>query len=172
MSANRGPILMLIAALQAATACRDPLPCEDCDGDPAEADEHAEDLPPDLPCGGADLLTDNDNCGTCGNACPTVLEGTQWEAGSCEAGECGPSWTHCVDGSLSFETCEEYCAVSGRTCVPAGCSGYTALLYNASFFDGCDLDSPPDLTMSGACTEPIPWEATIEWSRQVMCCCE
>ncbi len=161
----------LLLMLLVAPACRDPLPCDDCDSVAEEAD-HAEDPPADLPCGGADLETDNDNCGTCGNECPVWLEDTPWEAGTCQAGECGPTWTQCLDRSLFVANCEEFCVDFGRTCVAGGCSGFTALLYDVNATNVCELDDPPNLTMSGACTDPIPWEQTIEWNRFAMCCCE
>ena len=132
-------------------------------------------MTPDLPCGGADLMTDNDNCGACENECALAYEGTQWEAGTCQAGECGPQWAECRDSFANYSTCEEVCEAIDRECVVAGCSGLTALLIDTSPLLGCELDvnSGPDDTMAGACTEPISWEPHDDmWLRNVMCCCK
>lgn len=167
-------IIIAISALVGATACRQPLPCDDCDALEDEQDV-AEDPVPDLPCGGADLMTDNDNCGVCENECNVWYEGTEWEGGNCQAGECGPSWgpVGCFNSTANGATCEELCELVDLDCVPAGCSGLTAMLLNVSHFsiEGCSLDDGPDATMTGACTDPIPWETTDEWDRHVMCCC-
>src|SRR5690606_25764675 len=118
--------------LLAIAGCRDPLPCEDC-GEDAVGDGDQEEGPlPDLPCGGADLMTDNDNCGTCGNACNVWYEGTDLEAGTCQAGVCGPSWVTCGNAELSAATCEERCAQQDRACVPGGCSGLTGVLFHVA----------------------------------------
>ena len=101
-------IIIAISALVGATACRQPLPCDDCDAHEDEQDA-AEDPIPDLPCGGADLMTDNDNCGVCGNECDVWYEGTEWEGGGCEAGKCGPRWHNCWNSTGNASTCDEIC---------------------------------------------------------------
>lgn len=164
---NMRAIYLSLSLVVAANACRgrEPMPCPDCYD---AADDVREDLPPDLPCGGADLLSDPLNCGSCSNSCLS-LPGTEWEAGACQSGECvGPWWTAC-EGKLAGATCEEICGEAA--CVPNGCSGYTALLYpggGADFYD-CDAH-PPDSTMSGPCDVPIPWESSGS-STHARCCC-
>ena len=84
-------IYLTLALVAGATACgaRNPIPCSDCDD---AADDMQEDPVPDLPFGGADLLTDPLNCGSCGNDC-VQYAGTEWEVGSCQTGVCsGSSW--------------------------------------------------------------------------------
>ena len=119
---------------------------------------------PDLPCGGADLMTDNLNCGSCGNECTVFFEGLDWEAGSCQAGKCGPVWIPCLT-SVFGATCEELCG--GLTCVANGCSGSTGLLFAELY--GCEVDDEPIKTMDGACDQPIPWsDDDVTHAR---CCC-
>jgi hypothetical protein len=98
--------LILLSVI--AAACHDPQPCPDCD---EQAEGEAEEGPPplDLPCGGADFMTDNLNCGSCGNACTVWWEGTDWEAGSCAEGVCGPEWRTCLPVLGEGETCEQLC---------------------------------------------------------------
>lgn len=164
-------ILTALTVLVTTAACRG---TEDdgTDEDQQEAGENQEeeegDLP-DLPCGGADLMTDNHNCGTCGHECPVWYEGTEWEAGSCKDGECGPVWSTCVP-EFGTANCEEVCKGFGQTCVANGCSGLTALLYGVGL-EGCDMAQVYD-TMEGACDEPIPWMSTVEWSTEAKCCCK
>ena len=162
-------LLLALISLSCASACRDPLPCPECEEADIEDSPDDSDLPPDLPCGGADLMTDNDNCGGCGNACNVWYEGTDVEAGTCVDGECGPYWTQCNDYSDS--SCAEVCAGYSRTCVAEGCSGLTAALYYVGLEGACQTESPA-LTMTGSCDEPIPYESTIEGTVHAMCCCE
>lgn len=156
-------------------ACPGPLPCPDCDT--ANDDDKGignDDAPlPDLPCGGADLETDNLNCGTCGHECPVWYVGTEYEAGTCHAGVCGPGWSSCVGGVPPEDNCAEVCTGFGASCVPNGCSGYTGLLFEVLFGEGCDPSSyTPAATMTGGCDEPIPWMTTGDYPREVSCCCD
>ena len=172
MKSTSQTITLLLTATAVLTGCRNMLPCPDCD-DQAEAVDlpHEDEAPlPDLPCGGADFMTDSHNCGSCGNECPLWYEGTDWEAGTCVQGECGPRWTTCTSGEGIFNTCGELCSSGGLTCFAGGCSGFTALLTRVGF-DGNCRPIPPDRTMTGSCDEPIPWEHTIEWDLHVKCCC-
>ena len=152
------------------TACHNNrLPCPDCDADDQAADDS--DPVPDLPCGGADLLTDDYNCGSCGNECPVALRGEEWEAGGCVQGECGPTWSDCSPSGFG-ETCNEVCEPWGA-CVPQGCSGgYTAMLINVGL-DACNPLGGPDGTMTGPCDEPIPWEVNEDGeATHALCCCK
>jgi hypothetical protein len=167
--------LSFFALLASATGCRNgPLPCPDCD-DQAD-DDSLPDLPPpdDLPCGGADFMNDSYNCGSCGSECTLWYEGTDWEAGTCIDGVCGPQWKTCIGEGSQANTCDEICGSTGLTCVANGCSGMTAMLFDVFSFGSCGPDPDlggPDGTMTGPCNEQIPWLTTIETSRQVMCCC-
>jgi hypothetical protein len=162
------------------SGCRDPMPCPDCvaedDGNDNDNDndDGNDDTPlPDLPCGGADLLTDSLNCGTCGQECALWYPGSEYEAGTCSAGVCGPGWSTCYGEYHSYNTCDEVCAASGEGCVPNGCSGYTGLLFELFAFDpGCDAYSDTPVATLTGCDEPIPWMSTGDEPRQVMCCCD
>jgi hypothetical protein len=165
----------LLVALLATTACRNALPCPDCDDESGDQADQADETLPDLPCGGADLMTDNLNCGTCGHECILYYAGTPYEAGSCMEGVCGPGWTQCRPGGFpgGFPNCAEICVSLGATCVANGCAGYTAMVHEISFDGGCDPKvKTPAVLMDGACDEPIPWEGDPEWIREVMCCCD
>ena len=157
--------------LMMATACHDnQLPCPDC-GDDDQAADDADPLP-DVPCGGADLLTDDNNCGSCGKQCPVMFRGEEWEAGGCVQGECGPTWSDCWSSGIG-ETCDEICTATKGTCVPQGCSGgYTAMLFNVGLDGWCNPLAGTHGTMTGACDEPIPWEVTIEYATETSCCCQ
>ncbi|PRQ01245.1 hypothetical protein ENSA7_58500 [Enhygromyxa salina] len=162
----------------AASACRGPMPCPDCD-EQADDDDSPPDLPtpdplPDLPCGGADFMSDSYNCGSCGHECPLWYEGTEWEAGTCVAGVCGPVWSQCAGNSgWGGNTCGELCAGGGRTCVANGCSGFTALLLYTPAFDPCHHPPlfDPVGVMTGSCDEQIPWENDEFSPINVQCCC-
>lgn len=175
MKKTHATVLTALMLLTATTACRGPVPCPDCeenaDEDEGEDEqEEGQDLP-DLPCGGADLMTDNHNCGSCGHECPLWYEGTEWEAGACEGGECGPTWSPTCATQFGGASCEEICDGFGRTCVANGCAGLTALLIRVGFDGNCDISHLHD-TMAGSCDEPIPWESTVEWNIHADCCCK
>lgn len=164
-------LLPLLPLLLALAACRGPLPCEGCDelGEDDESDAPI----PDLPCGGADLQTDDDNCGSCGNECPLWYAGSAVEAGGCQDGECGPGWTNCLSGGA--DSCAELCEFANLNCVPDGCGGATAQVYDVFPFLGCNpYRDPPRVTLQGpgSCDQAIPWETTIESATQVLCCCD
>ncbi|MFO7566931.1 MAG: hypothetical protein R6X02_30080 [Enhygromyxa sp.] len=173
---SRTTLLAALAGLLATTACRNALPCPDCDDEADEQDDQADEPLPDLPCGGADLMTDNLNCGTCGHECVLWYSGTEYEAGTCNQGVCGPGWTDCQSGGFpgGFSNCAEICVALGQTCVPQGCAGLTAMMYEVNFDGwGCDPTSrKPVVTMTEACDEPIPWLNNGETARHAMCCCD
>jgi hypothetical protein len=165
---------LTVALMLAATACRGPIPCPDCDdsADDMQADDMQKDPVPDLPCGGVDLMTDPRNCGSCGNDCLKYPD-TEWEVGSCQMGACsGPTWGICI-GELYGGTCGELCAYQDRSCVAKGCSGHTALLFSqGGDFDWCNIpDMAPYATMDGSCDEPIPWYHDGGEYTYVLCCC-
>lgn len=165
--------LTLMLLLQA--GCRNLPPCQECD-DAAEDDAPTPDLPAptDLPCGGADLLTDNLNCGACGHECGLWFPDTPLEAGTCVDGECGPGWTDCVsEGTNGFVNCADVCGVFGYECVPNACAGYTGVLYDVVGLDdvcGPLWEGRPFVAIDGGCDAPIPWMG--EYPRDVMCCCD
>ena len=151
------------------TGCRnDVVPCTDCD---ANQDD---DAPlPDLPCGGADLMTDNLNCGSCGSECALMYEGTPDEAGTCKMGECGPLWADCLPELPMFVTCADVCAGYDLSCVAGGCSGFTGLLYGVPLDGGCGPNhGEPAKVITESCDEPIPWMTTGDNPLEVMCCCD
>jgi hypothetical protein len=113
-------------------------------------------------------MTDNLNCGSCGNECFVFFEGLEWEAGGCQAGKCGPVWIPCLT-SLFGATCEELCGTLELSCVANGCSGLTGLLLGVSEFGYCLEPASIYKPMTGACDEPIPWDDDA--FNEVSCCC-
>jgi hypothetical protein len=160
-------ILTLFGAL-VTSACRDKPTCFDCE----DADDD-DDIPvPDLPCGGANLMTDNLNCGACGYECALQYEGIEYEAGACNDGQCGPHWSDCLFGSSDglSNNCSDICARFGSTCVANGCSGKTGMMTHVYFDELCRY-FPPLATLTGGCDEPIPWMIPVEDQLRVSCCC-
>jgi hypothetical protein len=161
---------LLIIAFASLCACRDPLPCSNCEAEAADDDEPMSDVPPDLPCGGADLSSDPNNCGQCGGICLIVGEGTEWEAGGCENGECKRTWTSCSPLSMNPISCAEFC---GGQCVANGCAGHTAI-FSASnpFVPQCFPDIEPFAAFDGACDEPLIIDPPEEGQGvSYSCCC-
>lgn len=173
----QAPTSISLTLILLLAGCRQIPPCQDCEDDAAEDDAPMSDLPapPDLPCGGADLLTDNLNCGTCGHECGLWYPDTPLEAGTCVDGVCGPGWSDCLSDVSNASNCAEICALFEYSCVPNGCSGYTGAVYEIVGIDGvCGPigSGPPDALIEGGCDAPIPWMSTSEWPREVMCCCD
>jgi hypothetical protein len=148
--------------------CGQPLPCPDCNSEDDEAI-------PDLPCGGADLQTDDFNCGMCGNECVVYRAGTDYEAGNCREGRCGPHWYNkqyplADAGNLPKASCQDVCAEHSVSCVVQGCSGKTGYMCHIGddFSPAC---TPIDWT--GLCTAHVPWP---DFGGSVIpvlyCCCE
>jgi hypothetical protein len=169
--------IILAFGVLAMSACRDKLPCAHCSDDVAAEAEDNDDAPlPDLPCGGADLMTDNFNCGSCGHECGLYYPGTEYEAGACKDGACGPGgWSDCEAADVydPEENCSEICIALGRTCVPNGCAGLTGMMFAVNIDGwGCGVpENTPVATMSGGCDQPIPWMPSGEKPWQVNCCC-
>jgi hypothetical protein len=158
----------LVIALLTLAGCRDELPCPDCN-------DVADETPPtDLPCGGADLMTDNLNCGSCGHECALWWPETEVGAGFCVDGVCGPGWSDLSAESNLLATCADVCTAFGQSCVSNGCAGYTGILFNVNFDSTCCFppESPPVAVIEGDCNAPIPWTSTSEDPREVMCCCD
>lgn len=151
-------------------ACQDPLPCTDCFED-AEMDD---DPIPDLPCGGADLTSDNANCGECGNVCDVAAVGTEWEAGGCFGGECAPLWAGCLPLVESpSRTCAEVCAVFDKNCMANQCAGNTALLFAGVFDQSCWSPLVPFQELGGGCDAELPWEPPgPDLAVSAECCCQ
>ena len=159
-------------------ACRPGQPCPSCEGDddqPADLGDDEDDIP-DLPCGGADLQTDDFNCGECGNVCPAKGSGA-YKAGGCVAGVCGPNWFGVDWLEPTPITCDEVCGT--LTCQPKGCSEreLTGFVCEIVLGEPCGVfkggGPDPLLDFEGACDEPVPWPEELEFggSRSVYCCC-
>ena len=170
------PFLVLALA-----ACGPNQPCPSCD-DGADDDVPADvGEVPDLPCGGADLQTDDFNCGTCGNICSVQAEGTDYQAGGCVDGACDARvWLHQDWPEPSPLTCAEVCTTASDgegSCAANGCSGLTAFVCETMFTEECDVlhggSGPQLVDFSGTCEELIPWpEFTYGGKIHVFCCCE
>jgi hypothetical protein len=171
MTKTRAMLILTFVGVFGLSACRDKPTCLDCE-DAAEAEDN-DDIPlSDLPCDGADLMTDNLNCGTCGHECFLWYVGTEYEAGTCKEGKCGPVWSTCIEGP-PLANCAEVCAAFSHTCVANGCSGKTAMLFDALYGAGCGpSDGAPVVTLTGGCDEPIPWMTPTENHIEVTCCCD
>jgi hypothetical protein len=136
------------------------------------------DLPPpfDLPCGGADLMTDNDNCGTCGHKCWDQIfpfNSDDWSGGGgCNDGECGgPVWSACKwpeNGSTCRELLEPN-AVCSSEC-NAKTPGTTVLLFDSfnPFGGACFelISALPPQELALGCDDPIPYPP----EGTAMCC--
>lgn len=171
MTTDKTTLILGFVGVLCISACRDKPTCRDCE-DAAEADDNDVIAVPDLPCDGADLMTDSLNCGTCGHECVLSYPGTEYVAGTCNEGVCGPGgWADCVQGPE--ETCSEVCVALGENCVPQGCAGLTGMMFDVLFGNGCGPnESEPLVTLAGGCDEPIPWMTPTENQLAVICCCD
>jgi hypothetical protein len=168
---KQSTFLVWLFILTTLPGCRDPLPCSDCD---LADDDSASDLPSpaDLPCGGADLNSDPNNCGECGSGCALKGEGTEWEAGGCVDGECLPTWGTCeVHDEANPKTCAEKC-LGGTTCQANGCGGHTALFFVTFPFNPMCWENDPYEVFDDGCDEPLtaPYDDP-NVGIMVQCCC-
>lgn len=176
MTRPRATLIFIVFCMFCMSACRDKPTCLNC-GEDVAAEDNDGTPPPDLPCGGADLMTDNLNCGTCGHECEIWYRDTEYEAGSCNDGVCGPGgWSSCIPGenTVPWKNCSDICISLGDSCVPNGCAGLTGMMF-ATSFDGWGCSAyryTPVVTMSGGCDELIPWGSPGESLLDVQCCCD
>jgi hypothetical protein len=114
---------------------------------------------PDIECDGVCVnpLTDNLNCGECGNMC--VIE---WELGGCVEGYCAPRLSDCVAWDNPIP-CSEVCAQSVGSCVEMGCDGFTYYSYGS--LAQC-LGYAYNAVSSAPCTEP-----DFATNGAYRCCC-
>ncbi len=146
---------------------------EAADADGPKQDMGSPDVGPDSgdgeDCGGADLQTDDLNCGACSVQCSWTDVG-DYPTGHCVGGDCAPTWGACelADGGA---TCADQCGSDG--CAANGCNGLTALLYRYPL-------GQPDATchnIAGAgieeltigCEDTIPYDQ--DSSDLATCCC-
>ena len=80
---------------------------------------------------GSNLLTDDANCGQCGNVCPSFFQGLQMES-HCVKGQCQ---SQCINGSPTINDFQD-------------CNGIVD--------DGCELDIANDPKNCGACGAACP----------------
>jgi hypothetical protein len=168
--------------LPLATALLLPLLLASCQRDDELAEQGvADEDPGPPPCGGADLQTDNLNCGSCGTECEIMWPGTHYAAGGCVEGECGPVWSAQFTALPSPDEwdCRKVCGFGDVDCVPGGCSDKTAFMCVTvgDFGDQCDLSDPLDeayMVFEGSCDDPIPYPEGLEpgFYPQYRCCCE
>lgn len=115
-----------------------------------------------MACDGQCVLaaTDNDHCGTCGNACDGFNGCT---AGTCEAAE-----SPClVAANFAYTGCDEYCAAMGEVCTddgPCWGGGGTTLWKT----NNCsDVGVPLTYTCGALKSDWNDWQTTLS----VNCCC-
>ena len=159
-------------------ACRPGQPCPSCEDAGDDGDETA-DIPdvaepiPDLPCDGADLQTDDDNCGECGNEC-WVNGAGDYRVGGCVDGACGPVWWGKQWLGPDGSSCADVCAETGLSCRADACAGLTGFVCEAAFDAPCDtftFGSAPFAEVTGSCTEPIDWPEQALGQIKLYCCC-
>lgn len=172
----------LAAALLLLAACHQDDSCPDCDGEELADGGEDPDTLVDPSCPGVDLQTDDLNCGSCGHECRIIWPGTDYAAGGCVEGECGPLWSGertLLPPPFSL-TCRELCGFADQECVPDGCAGLTGYVCIEiwDFESECDLSIPmhqPAIEMTGSCdAEPPYLEEFGEFGyfqRYVNCCC-
>ncbi|MCY1053576.1 hypothetical protein [Nannocystis sp. SCPEA4] len=121
----------------------------------------------DLVCAGGaacdgtctDLAADGLNCGTCGSACDAGED-------ACEAGDCLPSWSQCINYTDGLNTCSAACESFGEACVDNGCGdGVTAVFYDELSF--CEDDVGGDYVLI-ACGKVQEW---APGATAIRCCC-
>jgi hypothetical protein len=117
--------------------------------------------PPQMSCGGecADVMTDDFNCGACGNECTVVLG-----AGGCVDGECSPTWSSCVVAD-PLTLCSVICQAEGfDACALCGPENSSLLWFTIS------LDCEAGRTLEGE-VGMCEVEPDAGQSNYYRCCC-
>ena len=171
---QRRPRLALLIVLVAGCGPRQARSSgDDESGDGADVPDLAEPTP-DLPCGGADLQTDAENCGECGNVCSLLGKG-EYEAGGCVDGACGPRWEGKSWTEPETLTCADVCVGHGLACQPDACAGLTGFVCEFPFDAMCATlieGSTPLAEIEGSCANPLEWPAqAVNDELVVYCCC-
>jgi hypothetical protein len=128
---------------------------------------------PQVACGSScvDTRFDPENCGRCGNACPSYANGSRaCSNGACVPGTCNTGFGNCNNNSTdgceaNLLTSTSNCGTCGTVCATpanavAGCNSGTCGVgaCNANFgncnnssTDGCEIDLRSNNTHCGAC---------------------
>ncbi len=131
------------------------------DGDTTETDTTSDGCGAgEMLCNGSctDVMTDDLNCGQCGNICETV-----GQSGGCDNGICAPALSECVTAEDPPQNCSDVCSGLGKSCVAQGCNGVSYVWYGT--FDECEqfIGSPNP----SDCTYPM-----ASGGVYYRCCCE
>jgi hypothetical protein len=134
----------------------------DGDGDnPGDGDGDGDDCDVgEMFCDGSctNVMTDDSNCGSCGNVCDITDQ-----FGGCTNGICDPALSECILADDPPKSCNEVCSESGKACVNQGCSGATYYWYGS--LNTCDQFQGS--ANGNDCSNPLTWEATY-----LRCCCQ
>lgn len=138
------------------------------DGDPGDGDGESCGSG-ELLCNGscADVMTDDDNCGSCGNTCDIAKTGGLGDGiGGCASGVCEPTWSECIPFEAPIKSCNEVCGESGQSCVADSCQTDTFVEYVGlnqcyDFFEGWGVN--------GDCSGPT---FPLDGQSYYRCCCQ
>jgi hypothetical protein len=117
--------------------------------------------PPQMPCGDecVDVMTDDSNCGACGNECTVVLD-----AGGCVDGECSPTWSSCVPAA-PLTSCSVLCQAEGfEGCALCGPSSLSVIWFGTPM--DCETGALWDAEAGSCQTQP-----DVDLSDYYRCCC-
>ncbi|MEZ4451251.1 MAG: hypothetical protein R3B09_17360 [Nannocystaceae bacterium] len=103
---------------------------------------------------------DEDNCGTCGNAC---AQGVDCNFGSCEVefGQC------LLTAGTSYKSCAEYCGAQGEGCAAECDFGISVWVW--SDVTSCNGDLYDFSTYDSACEDDYYFDPM--YTKSIKCCC-
>jgi hypothetical protein len=118
--------------------------------------------PPQMLCGDecVDVMSDDSNCGACGNECAAVLD-----AGGCVDGECSPTWSSCVPATDPLTSCTDLCQAEGfEACALCGPSSLSVIWFGVPM--DCEIGSLWDAEAGSCQIQP-----DADLSSYYRCCC-